>query len=137
MKTFSISVVAMVIAGVFSGCATPKTAPGALKKLKTADCSVPETAKRPVLLWSTEGFSAPESVVYDAEKSFFYVSNVDGSPVAKDGRGWLSKLAKDGKMIKPKWVDGSRAISKRWKGALNAPKGLAWDLHCRVRSARR
>ena len=64
-------------------------------------------------LWSTEGFSNPESALYDDARDIIYVSNVDGAPTDKDGAGHISLLSKDGEMRDANWVTG-----------LNAPKGL-------------
>lgn len=77
-------------------------------------CQLVAASEAPKLLWSTsDSLSGPESVVYDQKTQSFYVSNVAGSPLGKDGKGWISKLAKSGKMLKPQWVSG-----------LNAPKGM-------------
>lgn len=64
--------------------------------------------------FKTYGFSAPESVLWDAGSRLFYVSNVAGSGKAKDGQGWVSLLGEDGRILAPQWAKG-----------LNAPKGLA------------
>lgn len=65
-------------------------------------------------IFQTPGFSAPESVLWDGAGRVFYVSNVAGGPVAKDGQGWISKLGADGRLLVPRWLSG-----------LHAPKGLA------------
>lgn len=59
-------------------------------------------------------FSGPESAIYDDARDVLYVSNVNGSPVEKDGNGFISKLGLDGKITELNWV-----------GGLDAPKGLA------------
>ena len=64
-------------------------------------------------LWSVDGFSNPESALYDSERNIIYVSNVDGDSADKDGAGHISRITKDGKMQDAEWVTG-----------LNAPKGL-------------
>ena len=62
----------------------------------------------------TEGLQAPESIYYDAESGFLFLSQIGGGGGAeKDGDGWISKLTLDGEMLHNKWVTG-----------LNAPKGL-------------
>ena len=66
------------------------------------------------LLWETQGFNNPESVIYDASIDTLFVSNVNGSPVEKDGNGYISKILLDGTILKKQWIIG-----------LNAPKGLA------------
>lgn len=67
-----------------------------------------------VALWQVDkGLKNPESAYYDVESGFIFVSNVAGDPTQSDGKGWISKLSKEGKMLSEKWVSG-----------LNAPKGL-------------
>ncbi|MFQ5661531.1 MAG: SMP-30/gluconolactonase/LRE family protein [Gammaproteobacteria bacterium] len=65
-------------------------------------------------LWELDGLSKPESVVYDKRSNALYVSNINGSPMEKDGNGFISKVSLQGKLIANKWVTG-----------LDAPKGLA------------
>ncbi len=67
-----------------------------------------------------EGFEGPESVRYDPDLDVWYVSNVNGTPVAKDGNGYLSRLKSDGTVDSLKWiVSGANGVT------LDAPKGLA------------
>ncbi len=65
-------------------------------------------------LWETDTLlRTPESVLYDAKAGHLYVSNIDGVPNEKDGKGSIAKVGLDGKIINAKWVTG-----------LNAPKGM-------------
>ena len=64
-------------------------------------------------LWEVTGLEAPESIIHDANAKMYYVSNVVGTPLEKDGNGYISKLDENGKITVQKWVTG-----------LNAPKGL-------------
>jgi sugar phosphate isomerase/epimerase/sugar lactone lactonase YvrE len=59
---------------------------------------------------------APESAYFDKGSQAWYVSSLGGGFVSleEDGYGWISKLDKDGKIIKGRWVEG-----------LNAPTGMA------------
>jgi sugar lactone lactonase YvrE len=66
------------------------------------------------LAWELDGFSNPESVVYDPKLNHLYVSNVNGGANDKDGNGFISIVSMDGRIINEKWMIG-----------LNAPKGLA------------
>ena len=67
-----------------------------------------------VKLWATDTLlKTPESVLYDAKDKLLYVSNIDGAPAEKDGKGSIGKVALDGKIIQVDWVSG-----------LNAPKGM-------------
>ncbi len=64
-------------------------------------------------LWTSNSvLKVPESVLLD--EKVLYVTNIDGAPAGKDGKGFISKLAQDGKIIELEWVKG-----------LNAPKGMA------------
>ena len=64
-------------------------------------------------LWSLGGFNNPESVYDDAARGVLYVSNVNGTPLDKDGNGYISRVTPDGKLETLKWIEG-----------LNAPKGM-------------
>jgi outer membrane protein assembly factor BamB len=65
-------------------------------------------------LWTLDkGLAQPESAYFEPTTQTIYVSNVQGNPTDKDGKGYISKLSPDGKMLAEKWVEG-----------LNAPKGL-------------
>ena len=68
----------------------------------------------------TGGLSTPESVLWDAGQSVWFVSNINGSPVARDGNGFISRLDRDGAVANLHWVQGGQ------NGVtLNGPKGLA------------
>ena len=64
------------------------------------------------------GFSTPESVLHHVDEDVYLVSNINGSPVAKDDNGFISKLAPDGTIIALKFIDGAEDDI-----TLNAPKG--------------
>ena len=61
----------------------------------------------------SSGVAQPESVAYDAKSGMVFVSNIDGAPNQKDGKGFISLIDLDGNMKKLDWVSG-----------LNAPKGM-------------
>lgn len=64
--------------------------------------------------WETDTLlKTPESVLFDAKGKILYVSNIDGTPDGKDGKGSIGKVGLDGKIIEVDWVKG-----------LNAPKGM-------------
>ncbi len=75
-----------------------------------ADHPLPQLEKA----WEIEGFDAPESAVYDAERKNVYLSNVNGGGTESNGKGYVSLLTTDGKVKKKDWVTG-----------LHAPKGMA------------
>lgn len=64
--------------------------------------------------WTLTGFSHPESVDLDIPHQVFYVSNLNGGPLDKDGNGFISKVSRDGKLLELKWIEGG----------MNAPKGI-------------
>lgn len=66
-----------------------------------------------LLAGTTTGFDKPESAYWYAPGQNWFVSNVAGSPVGKDGNGWIARLDGNGKVTSEKWVSG-----------LNAPKGM-------------
>lgn len=70
-------------------------------------------APKPGLWTLDQGLAQPESAYFEPTTQTIYVSNVVGSPVEKDGKGYISKVSPDGKMLTEKWVEG-----------LNAPKGM-------------
>lgn len=84
--------------------------------LSMAACASPPRAQVPTLVpaWSTTGLANPESVLPAAAGDVLYVSNVNGEGDARDGNGFISKVAPDGKLLEREWVTG-----------LDAPKGLA------------
>jgi len=59
-------------------------------------------------------FEQPESVVLNADKQSFFVSNVNGYPDKVDGNGYISQMSLTGEVIEQHWLDG-----------LDAPKGMA------------
>lgn len=71
-------------------------------------------AQTPTVNWQTKGFEQPESVVFNSQNKQFYVSNISGTPMQANGKGFISRLSKSGKIIEKHWVTG-----------MNAPKGLA------------
>jgi hypothetical protein len=109
MKTLSLakSVAAMLLALFCSGTVLAedtKAGGSAAKRIVVADV----------------GLATPESVEYYAAEDVYLVTNINGSPFAVDGNGFISKLKPDGSVIKLKWIDGAK------KGiTLNGPKGAA------------
>jgi hypothetical protein len=66
------------------------------------------------------GFATPESVLHEPVADVYLVSNINGSPLAADGNGFISRLDPSGEVLELKWIDGGAdGIT------LNAPKGMA------------
>lgn len=62
------------------------------------------------LIKKVEGFSHPESVIYDEENEVFYVSNIGED---QENDGFISRIGVDGEKLDLKWIPN-----------LNDPKGL-------------
>ncbi len=72
------------------------------------------SAQTLTLKWTTEAsLRVPESVLLDSKNNLLYVSSIDGTPENKDGNGFISQVALDGKIKNLKWATG-----------LDAPKGM-------------
>jgi len=98
---------------------------------------------------TVSGFAYPESVAYDPKAKVLYMGQFgpELKPADKDGKGWISKLSLDGKILedrflpahgetlhKPKgiWVRGDRLwvadIDVTWIFDLKSRKGRKLDL---------
>lgn len=66
------------------------------------------------------GLRTPESVLLDRVADRYLVTNVNGAPLAKDGNGFVSRLAPDGTVETLRWIDGAAPDV-----TLHAPKGMA------------
>ncbi len=83
--------------------------------LALAAAAVCASAQTPELVWETDGFIGPESVVFDASRNEFFVSNMGThGGNATPGDGFISRVSAEGKILELKWVTG-----------LHDPKGLA------------
>ncbi len=86
----------------------------AIASLATASVDVNRPPKNYMYNWSgCDACAQPESTYYDPESKMLFISNINGAPVQKDGKGSIQMLQSNGKMVHSKWVTG-----------LNAPKGL-------------
>ena len=57
-------------------------------------------------LWALNGLEDPESVAVSADGQTLFVANVAGEGDAVDGRGFISRVSRDGKMLQKEWVAG-------------------------------
>jgi sugar lactone lactonase YvrE len=80
----------------------------------------PPAASGATRVLTVAGFSTPESVLHDSTQDVYFVSNINGSPTAKDNNGFISRVRPDGAVENLKFIEGGRAGV-----TLNAPKGLA------------
>jgi sugar lactone lactonase YvrE len=102
----------------------PRLLPATALLLPLAACGGGEVADAPIteptLMMSVEGFSTPESVLWDSGQQIWFVSNINGGPSDKDDNGFISRLAADGTVEDIRWVSGGRGGI-----TLHAPKGMA------------
>jgi hypothetical protein len=66
------------------------------------------------------GFLTPESVLHDSAQDIYFVSSINGPPLAKDNNGFISRVRPDAAMEVFKFIEGGRGGV-----TLNAPKGMA------------
>lgn len=69
---------------------------------------------------TVDGLDGPEAVRWDPELEFWFVSNVNGGPSAKDNNGYIARLNGDGSVDSLRFIAGGRN-----QVTLNSPKGLA------------
>ncbi len=69
--------------------------------------------------FTLDGFSTPESALYDSTANVILVSNINGTPGNMDDNGFISRVSVAGKIMDLKWIDGAdEAVT------LHAPKGM-------------
>ncbi|EDY83455.1 SMP-30/Gluconolaconase/LRE-like region family [Verrucomicrobiia bacterium DG1235] len=56
------------------------------------------------VVWETEGLNVPESVIHDAERGVFYVSNY--AQFGETPTGFLSRVSLEGDLLEREWVSG-------------------------------
>ncbi len=82
-------------------------------------CARPSTsAESSRITIENVGFKTPESVEYYAAEDVYLVTNINGSGLAADDNGFISKVRPNGEVIDLKWID---ATDKKVR--LDAPKG--------------
>lgn len=68
----------------------------------------------------SQGLQTPESVFYDADQDVYFISNINGDPLAADNNGYISRVSPDSLTGEMKWIEaGKNGVT------LNAPKGMA------------
>jgi hypothetical protein len=104
----------MAIALAAAACGRAEAPPAAESSAAAPTAHAPATSTDLSPEWTdTDGIQTPESVYYDSASGFIYSSQIAGAPDQKDGKGWITKLDANGKVVKADWATG-----------LNAPKGL-------------
>jgi sugar lactone lactonase YvrE len=67
-----------------------------------------------------DSLQAPEAARFDPELGVYFVANINGKPLGKDGNGYISRITRDGQVDSLKFIAGGRGGVK-----LDAPKGMA------------
>jgi sugar lactone lactonase YvrE len=104
-----------VLIALSAACGEKRPPPAAST---TASADTPATAAAAPTI--VKGFDHPESAIYDAALDVWFVSSINGDPLAKDGNGFISRLRSDGSLDSLKFIaSGVGGVT------LNGPKGLA------------
>jgi sugar lactone lactonase YvrE len=103
----------LLVTAFVSGCGGGERAPA-------ADTTTAAPPAGPERVATADGFSTPESVTYDPEQRVWFVSNINGSPSARDGNGFISRMTSVGVVDSLHFIQGGRGGVR-----LDAPKGLA------------
>ena len=67
-----------------------------------------------------DGLQRPQSFIADPSGEFYFISNINGEPEAKDNNGFITKLDKDGKTTHLHFIHGGQDGT-----TLDGPKGMA------------
>lgn len=94
----------------------------AVGMVAVAACAGGERAERDadMITVADVGFETPESVLHDTQADVYLVTNINGSPLAKDDNGFISQVSPGGGVIALRWIDGATT-----EVTLHAPKGMA------------
>jgi sugar lactone lactonase YvrE len=113
--------VLILIAIAFIACQKqePTPEPATTSAPPATTSSTPAAAPAQVPQIAT-GLQTPESVLYDATQDIYFISNINGQPLAADNNGYISRVVPDTLQIDAKWIEaGKNGVT------LNAPKGMA------------
>jgi sugar lactone lactonase YvrE len=91
---------------------------GGAKPAGTADTA--KSGPTAAIALTVDSLEAPEAARFDPELEVYFVANINGNPLGKDGNGYISRLTRDGKVDSLKFIAGGRGGA-----TLNAPKGMA------------
>lgn len=110
MKTITNTLVLAVLAIIAFQCSPKKT-----QSDQEETSAAKSKSYKLEQVWASDTlFKTPESVIYDASRQVFYVSNVNQNPWEKDNNGFISKMAKGGEILELEWATG-----------MSGPKGMA------------
>jgi hypothetical protein len=129
------TILCAVLAGLGGACVRPDRAPAtsdttagrpestaAVAPATPPPAAAPAAAPVATKVATVQGFLAPASALHDSTQDIYFVSNINGSPTAKDDNGFISRVRPDGAVENLKFIEGGRGGV-----TLNAPKGLALE----------
>lgn len=88
----------------------------ACKEKPPPEVPPPPTATK---VGTVDSMQTPESVKWDSVQDVYFVANINGSPLAKDNNGFISRVRPDGSIESLKFIEGGKPGVM-----LNAPKGM-------------
>lgn len=110
MKTTNKILTAAILSGTLLWSCGPQQK---TEEVETVEI-VEETKPTLTQVWETAAeLTTNESVLYDQASGAIYVSNIEGGPSEKDGKGSISIISKTGEILNRNWVTG-----------IHAPKGM-------------
>ncbi|PYQ35087.1 MAG: hypothetical protein DMF57_04225 [Acidobacteria bacterium] len=100
---------------LIGGCQKSETTPVQTESTPTTSSTA---APQPITI--SQNLQTPESVLYDAQQDVYFISNINGQPLAVDNNGYISRVNPDTLQMDAKWIEGGKPGV-----TLNAPKGMA------------
>ena len=113
MRTCFLAITVAVAASSCGGAPEPTQPAPAQPPPAASTPAAPASPPAVKAGWVVQDMRTPESVYLDEASGYLFVSQIDGQPGQKDGKGRISKLGLDGSVVTADWFT-----------ALNAPKGL-------------
>ncbi len=120
MSSFTTSrfLLMLGLAAVFVSCGgspQPATPPETAQTSPPASAPAAQPAQPPAAKagWTVQDMRTPESAYLDEGSGYLFISQIDGQPGERDGKGRISKVGLDGSVVTADWATG-----------FNAPKGL-------------
>lgn len=86
----------------------------------TFACADDQPIETPAEVFRVTGLSRPESFIADPHGDSYFISNVSGEPMNKDGDGFITRLKGDGTVDALRWAPAPQPMP-----TLHAPTGLA------------
>jgi hypothetical protein len=114
MRSHSLLAISLALV-LNGGCQKSETAPA-----QTGSTPTTSSAAAPQPITISQNLQTPESVLYDAQQDVYFISNINGQPLAVDNNGYISRVNPDTLQMDAKWIEGGKPGV-----TLNAPKGMA------------